>query len=250
MGPTVSTELDRNGVLPLASAHARDFARNGSYLVLRQLAQNVSGFWRFLDSAVSGWEGDRVRNREQLAAQFVGRQLDGTPLAAPAAASRNDNEFGFADNPLGARCPIGAHIRRANPRDSLPFRDARSSLSVTNRHRILRRGRVYGAPLSDPLAATDEGERGLLFTCLNADIGRQFEAIQHGWINDPTFGGLYNEQDPLVGSQPTGGGSLTIGTSPVRRRLHGIPRFVTVRGGGYFFLPSLSALRFLSALSS
>jgi deferrochelatase/peroxidase EfeB len=162
----------------------------------------------------------------------------------PALASSND--FLYADqDPHGFACPIGAHIRRTNPRDSLVPR--KDSLTVSNRHSILRRGRSYGAPLQRFSTESDDGtERGLLFVCANANIARQFEFVQQTWVNSPKFGGLYDDRDPLLGSHGAEGGTLTIPERPVRRRLTGLPRFTTVRGGGYFFLPGIRALRFLA----
>jgi deferrochelatase/peroxidase EfeB len=113
----------------------------------------------------------------------------------------------------------------------------------------MRRGRSYGPRLENPYQ--DDGkERGLFFIALNANIERQFEFIQHAWMNTPFFGTLYDEVDPLVGdpartaAQQT---DLTIPERPLRRRLQGIPQVVTVRAGGYFFLPGIRALEILSA---
>src|SRR5262249_32944536 len=138
------------------------------------------------------------------------------------------------------RCPIGAHIRRANPRDSLDD-DPQQSLRIVNRHRILRRGRPY----------TDGKDAGLHFIALNADIVRQFEFIQQNWINNATFGGLDLEDDPLVGARDgdAGRGQLTLPPPPAGdlwRRVTGLRRFVTVKGGAYFFLPGITALRYLA----
>ena len=93
-------------------------------------------------------------------------------------------------------------------------------------------------------------ERGLYFICLNANIARQFEFIQQTWVNNPKFDGLYDEVDPLIGPREPGGANHTVQAAPVRQRLHGLPRFVTVRGGAYFFLPGIRALRYLASLSS
>jgi len=117
------------------------------------------------------------------------------------------------------------------------------SLRTSNRHRIIRRGRSY----QDRASATGEpGKRGLLFVAINADIGRQFELIQQSWINNSKFNGLQDEKDPIV-SDNDGNGTMTIQATPLRRRIHGLPRFVTVRGGGYFFLPGIKAIDFLAA---
>ena len=203
--------------------------RNGSYLVVRQLAQDVAGFWGFLERLAGGDRAAQVR----LAAKMVGRWPSGAPLAlAPAEDDpvlAEANDFGyFGEDQDGLRCPIGAHVRRANPRDSLdPQPGSAESIAVGKRHRLLRRGREY--------------DQGLHFLCLNANISRQYEFIQHTWINNPHFAGLHDEPDPLV--SPAAGAAFRIPADPIRRRLTGLPRFVTVRGGGYFFLPGVRALR-------
>jgi Dyp-type peroxidase family len=234
--------LDRPG--------GEDFGRNGTYLVVRQLAQDVAGFWTCLDDRTRGADGaSEPERRERLATALVGRWPSGAPLVSSWHRDDpdlgTDNAFGFADvDPHGERCPLGAHIRRSNPRDTL-VPDARRSLELSNLHRILRRGRVYGPGLDDVLV--DDGrERGLFFLCVNANIERQFEFIQHTWLNNPRFGGVNEERDPLVGSCE-GDGTFTIQDVPFRRRISGLPSFVTVRGGAYFFLPGIAALRALGA---
>jgi len=230
----------------------RRFGCNGTYLVARQLAQDVAGFWAFLRDASrdSGGAADD-EGMERLAAKLVGRWRSGAPLVR--AHHRDDpdlgadNSFGYAaTDPFGHRCPIGAHIRRSNPRDALEA-DAGKALVLANLHRILRRGRDYGPALADRFE--DDGrERGLLFLCVNASIDRQFEFVQHSWCNNPKFGGLYDEQDPLLGNEPTDGRSFTLQDAPVRRKVRGMPSFVTVRGGAYFFLPGIQALHTLATL--
>ncbi|TJV05452.1 MAG: peroxidase, partial [Mesorhizobium sp.] len=87
-------------------------------------------------------------------------------------------------------------------------------------------------------------EKGLLFMCLNADIERQYEFIQQTWVSSTSFQGLVAEKDPTIGSRD-GNGRFTIPSWEKVTVLKGIPQFVTTRGGGYFFMPSRSALRFL-----
>ncbi len=225
-----------------------DLGRNGSYLVLRQLAQDVRGFWQWLDGAA---QHDPVA-REKLAATLVGRTLDGTPLAD--APPGDPNAFTYAADPRGSRCPLGAHVRRANPRTAdLPPGEpgfvgwltrtlgfdaqalAQDRVASTRFHRLLRRGREY--------RGTDTG---LYFVCLGANIARQFEFVQAAWLNAPQFAGLHGETDPLVGiREPAQSGfSIPQPTGP-DQRLIGLPQFVTVRGGAYFFLPGIRALRYL-----
>lgn len=239
---------------------APELARNGTYLVFRQLRQDVRGFWRFLDGATRRPDGSPdPHERTRLAAKLVGRWPGGAPLVLspeaddPALAAEND--FGYADlDPHGERCPLGAHIRRANPRDSLdPSPGTEKSLAVNRRHRVLRRGREYGPPLSaeDALredgASTDGDERGLHFICLNGSIQRQFELVQFMWVNNPKFVGLYDDADPLIGPSHPYGGTFTMQTKTLRKHVHGVPRFVSVKGGAYFFMPGIAATRHLAS---
>jgi deferrochelatase/peroxidase EfeB len=256
-----------------------DLGRNGSYLVLRQLRQDAAAFWRFLDSASGGNPDQRVK----LAEKMVGRTQRGEPLAGADAApmSGHDaapkadlNNFTYRNDPHGLRCPLGAHIRRVNPRNAdlppgapgplswlrrtLGFDRAalaQDLVSSTRFHRLLRRGREYGAPPapSQALAAgRDAGEQGLYFICLNANIARQFEFVQGAWVANPRFDGL-NDSDPLLGVRlPALDGSATDAFSIPQadgpdQRLAGLPQFVTVVGGAYFFLPGIRALRYLAA---
>jgi deferrochelatase/peroxidase EfeB len=102
--------------------------------------------------------------------------------------------------------------------------------------------------MNDALTANGRGvdERGLFFMCLNANLARQFEFIQHTWINNPKFAGLYEDPDPITATGPGRGRTFRIPEVPVRRRIYEIPTFVTVRGGAYFFLPGIRALRYLT----
>jgi Dyp-type peroxidase family len=233
-----------------------DFGRNGTYLVFRQLQQHVAEFWRFLDEATRRPEGTSdPEARERLAAKLVGRWMSGAPLvkypsADPHAGTStlsSENDFAY-DEPdaHGFACPIGAHIRRSNPRDALGP-DPQTALKSANRHRLLRRGRSYGHRLDDPFVA-DETERGLHFICLNGDIERQFEFVQQTWLNNTTFAGLHCESDPVVGNQDDTSRRFTVQADPLRLRVENLRSFVTVKGGAYFFLPGLKALRYLTTL--
>jgi Dyp-type peroxidase family len=247
-GIAVDRAADPLWLLPpvLDRASTGDFGRNGTYLVCRQLSQQVGAFRAFLAKAAGGTHTSP--EAEAVAARMTGRWRNGVPLHAgsgdPAELS---NEFGFADDPHGFHCPIGAHIRRANPRDFLGV-DAASSLRSANRHRLIRRGRPYGPPLPADVVEDDGQPRGLFFICLNGDIERQFEFVQQNWINNTAFGGLYSEIDPLVGGH-RGPAYHTVQASAVRQRIAGLGQFVTTRGGQYFFLPSLSSLRYLASIA-
>ncbi|MDQ6942287.1 MAG: Dyp-type peroxidase [Candidatus Eremiobacteraeota bacterium] len=228
----------------------KQLGKNGTYLVFRHTTQDVAGFWHFVDDAAKNVRIDG----ELLAAKIVGRWKSGAPLVlAPDKDPDPDADpekmptdaFGYASDPKGLACPFGAHIRRSNPRDGmLTSGTAAESVQRAARHRLLRRGRSYGPRIGDP-RVDDKVERGLHFICLCADIERQFEFVQQTWLNNPVFGQLVGEVDPLVGAQTAGDAVFTIQAEPVRKRVQNMQCFVTLRGGAYFFLPSIKALRWL-----
>jgi Dyp-type peroxidase family len=239
----------------LAAGDVSDLSRNGTYLVFRQLRQDVAGFWSVLDKLTQHPDGTSdPYERTKLASKMVGRWPSGAPMTLtpdkddPALATANDFAY-FKDDQYGFGCPIGAHIRRANPRDTLdPKPGSAKSVAVGKRHRLLRRGREYGPPFVAGEPGSAEQERGLQFICLNGNIARQFEFLQHTWINNHKFDGLYDDADPLLAPHAPYGGTFTVPAEPVRERYRGLPRFVSVRGGAYFFLPGLRAIRYLSSL--
>jgi deferrochelatase/peroxidase EfeB len=286
-GPVLSPLLDPHNRLPVAAAssdfaintvcESRDIGRNASFLVIRQLEQDVAAFDRYCAD-----EAKRLKERvgpphrvdaNFVAAKLIGRWKDGsslvrhpymplseeidirtqsnvmsrpksgpddkTPVEPPAKPSfRQDNDFLFGEeDPEALRCPFGAHIRRANPRDSFDPGSA-DQIAISNRHRLLRVGRFY---------QPDEGKNpGLLFMCLNADLERQFEFIQQTWLASPSFHGLVGEQDPVIGNAQSYATGFMIPTRDGPVRLKPLPRFVTMRGGGYFFLPGKRLLSFLA----
>jgi Dyp-type peroxidase family len=245
--PVLAHDADPRDQLPRAPDDTRlaDLGRNGSYLVLRQLSQDVDGFWDYVERQ----SGTDPAGRAWLAAKLVGRWPGGAPLVLspdrddPALGAAND--FGYhALDRSGHACPIGAHVRRANPRDSLePAPGTEQSREVNRRHRLLRRGRNWSRPADGSRPA----EQGIHFICLNANLGRQYEFVQHSWINDPSFNGLHEAADPLVGPRYRGGTTFAIQAPPLRARLRELPHFVQVRGGGYFLLPGIRALRYLTS---
>ncbi|KAB7648253.1 Dyp-type peroxidase [Polymorphobacter fuscus] len=150
-----------------------------------------------------------------------------------------DNDFLFGtEDPQGLRCPYGSHVRRANPRDSLSP-GSMEQVDITNRHRILRIGRGF--------AANGDRKSGLMFMCLNGDIERQFEFIQQTWMGSTKFHGLDAETDPIAvtGLPGTNGFTVPVRTGPVA--LAPMPRFITLRGGGYFFVPGRQLIRYLAS---
>lgn len=248
LSPSVAPDEDRGGLLPALPGGRRDLGRNGTYLVFRKLSQDVGAFHTYLRHATARPDGSPdPSSAALLAARMVGRWPGGAPLVAsghddPALA--NENAFSFANDRDGLRCPLGAHVRRCHPRDGLaPGPEA--SAEASRRHRLVRRGRPYGPPLS-PDCPDDGVDRGLLFVVLNANLRRQFEFIQQTWVNNPKFDGLSDEDDPLAGARLKGQAHFTVQRDPLRERHHNLPRFVWPRGGGYFFLPGLQTLHYLA----
>jgi Dyp-type peroxidase family len=220
----------------VTNGHGPDIRRNGTYLVFRQLEQDVPAFRNFVAKVADGL-GETT---DWVAARLLGRCKNGTPLVRELPNTNGkDTKNNFLyhyDDRSGLQCPIGAHIRRANPRDSFGP-DPETALHLSKMHRIIRRGRPYGEQLN---AANADDERGMLFIALNADIAGQFELIQHSWINNPHFSGLYTGTDPI--SHYSDGEAITIQSRPVNLRIDRPKPLVTVRGGAYFFLPGIQAL--------
>lgn len=247
----------REHPFPLPGGQRVEFGFNGTYLVVRKLQQDVAGFWQYCwDAALAERASDVPERSKLIAARMIGRWPNGVPLVEAPDAEREPaaglNDFRFRErDPDGLKCPFGAHIRRAYPRDM--FGDtAKEGLRDANLHRIVRRGRAYGPKLPGDMPRRDDGqERGLYFMALNANLRRQFEFIQQTWINSCKFAGLSSERDPLIGKeafdfddQPVPR-SFTVQARPVRQRYEGLPKVVQVKGGEYFFMPSLRALNYL-----
>lgn len=259
---------DELGRLP-AMPKPAELGMNGTYLVLRKLRQNVAGFWNSMEEharKVLGSEG----TSERLAALMLGRWPSGCPVSLSpekddlgiAADPSQVNAFNYDADPDGRACPVGAHVRRTNPRD-LKLDDKGNVViePLSTRHRMIRRGLPYGEPLND--RQDDERDRGLMFIALVADIGRQFEFMQRNWINsgdplrldrtdrDPLTGNNRDERDVPPEAHPGRPHPETprkfgVPASPRLPWALNLPEFVTTRGGDYFFLPSLTALRRLA----
>jgi Dyp-type peroxidase family len=256
------------------------WARNGSFLVFRRLRQDVAAFWRSMAekaAELSSKEGfDDLKDPRKLAAIIVGRWPSGAPIMRTPDLDDNtfsheiaNDHFRFdqpsrltrmrpgqpADSlplapadPNGFICPHAAHIRKVNPRDA-PTEQG-SATDVLAR-RILRRGIPFGAPLNDPFRPEDPlaGNRGLLFLSYQTSIEEQFEFIVKNWMNkadapEDTPGG----HDMLVGHNSSSGGRQCLlrrirGNEILEARVTVNERWIVPTGGGYFFCPSLSALR-------
>jgi deferrochelatase/peroxidase EfeB len=244
---------------------------NGSFNAFRVLEQKVQEFEDFLTASAqqlmagplaeqvlppgveATWSPPTTRleaMRELVAAKLLGRWRNGVPLAlsptsptpTPPIDETELNNFGYAADPDGQRCPIASHIRRSNPRD------ARIVQRNTNHaRRIVRRGIPYG-PVYDP--ATPHIERGLLGSFVCASLTGQFEALQYDWMNlglqDPRITG---SNDPLLGNNEPDFSSFTFPVGNEMVTFRGFQRFVHTRGGAYLFQPSISAIRHLGGLS-
>lgn len=242
---------------------------NGSFDAFRVLAQDVRAFEDFLDRSaeqierhpgapalvvdadVARWGSARAALRELVAAKLLGRWRNGVPLERsphtasphPAIPENELNDFGYATDVDGARCPIGSHIRRANPRDA---RIVQRSAGHTRR--LIRRGMPYGPPFDVDDASNHGAGRGLLGNFLCASLVAQFEALQYDWLNlgmqDPR---ITATNDPLVGANDEAFSRFSFPVGDDTVHLNGFSRFVTTRGGAYFFLPSVPALRHLGS---
>jgi Dyp-type peroxidase family len=213
------------------------WAEAGSFLVFRQIAQDVALFRRTVDREARSTD----LSPEQLAAKLVGRQANGAKIDAPEAAPARQRITGddFAADPEGRRIPLFAHVRKVHPQTG--------GAADTVGRRMLRRGIPYGPPLPEGVMDDDGAERGLLFLAYQASIAEQFEHVQRRWINDPDL--------PVPGAGP----DAMVSTGELDRRVSlqreggSVPltleQFVVVRGGGYFFAPSIPALTYLADTS-
>ena len=233
-------EPDEDGSIHQTPAH-RLLRRGSTFLVFRKLEQDVAGFRMFLAKQRPGSSADQ----DKLAAQLMGRWPSGTslitapdqPLDLGTHADNRINDFLYAaDDPQGLSCPLGSHVRRANPRDI-------GGTDGVRRHRILRRGISYGGPLLPKGVLGDGNKRGLLFIAANSRIDVQFELIQSRWMNSGEFLGQAGlNRCPIIGANSGGQADAFLEAGAVAP-VTGLPRFVITRGGDYFFAPGLSALK-------
>jgi deferrochelatase/peroxidase EfeB len=217
--------------------------RNGSFLAYLMMEEHVGRFRDFLRQ-----NGATQEEQELVAAKLMGRWRSGAPLVL--APEKDDPELGgdFQRNndfnygkmdPHGYGCPLGAHARRMNPRDTA---------ANMQRRKMIRRGGTYGPHLPED-APEDGAERGIAAFIGCASLVRQFEFAMNVWANDPNFHELGNERDPIFGTQD-GTYDMTIPKRPIRKKIKGLPAFTTIRGGAYFFLPGIRALRYLATLEN
>ena len=258
------------GPISPAKSTAPDWARNGSYLVFRKLAQDVRGFRKHVAELARAHH----KTTDLMGAKLVGRYASGCPLetrsfgegleapsvdpgiANPALADSDflNNNFEFGDDEDGAICPRAAHIRKAYPRDEITtdgvevLKDEDSE-SNTQTHRLLRRGIPYGESLGSGTDGEPTDPRGLCFLAYQADIERQFEFVQSSWVNATEFPNEPRDkdklvvpagQDPIIAQSASGPFELRPGS---KRKEITVNHFVQTRGGGYFFQPSIKKLK-------
>lgn len=218
------------------------FGRNGSYLAVQQILQDVGEFRRF-DAA-----NPPAGNEPSVVEKMIGRRKDGRPLQVVPNTLEPDDPFGFHTNdPHGFQCPIGAHVRRANPRDSV-LDAGEQRPAPGNLHRLLRRSRPFvstGAADDRVPPAQPAAEVGIFFIAVVADLSRQFEFVKRGWIGNARFGNLSGEVDPLLGR--ASGRHFTMPGQPTGSRVHALPDLTRTQGGGYFFMPALGTLKRIAA---
>ncbi len=234
-------------------APADQLGQNGTFVAFRILEQDCHGFEQFL-AAASQQTG---LDPELIAAKLCGRWRNGVPLALspetpdPTLPVEQYNSFDYAptealpdayDDKRGYRCPIGAHIRRMNPRHAVVA--GNSGL----KRRIVRRGLPYGPPY-DPANPHDGIERGLLGIFIGVSLKDQFEFLMADWSNKGSFApGLRGTRDPVIGDNPDGATFLMPVEGSKTVEIAGLSRFVRCRGSAYAFLPSVTALKYLSTL--
>ena len=284
-GEFILGQVDEGQEFPVATEPA-GFARNGTFMVWRKLREDVDTFNAEIRRQAALWmQQTGVTNDEEafetICAKMVGRWRDtGIPLMVAPTWQDHENAkkqwgdclemflrkprdskevqrlaeyakmltgFRYGDDLDGSKCPFGAHIRRANPRDMLDplLSKTEGSSTLTNRRRMLRRGLPYADP---------DGDKGVIFMGICSSLFRQFEFMQQQWMNYGLDLEAGNDSCPLIGSRsqfdksaipakhviPAGGANATTFIAA------GLPEFVTTRGGDYFFLPSMTAVRMIA----
>jgi deferrochelatase/peroxidase EfeB len=237
----------------------RELGLNGSFACFKMIETDVVGFENFLQS-----NKDKI-DPELHAAKICGRWRNGVPLMlspetdSPAGGispeQMNNYEYVNADgsgDPKGLRCPVGAHMRRINPRGQ-PVTGQGVPGGSNNTHRLIRRGMPYG-PVYDPTKPYDGIERGLLGYFINSSIENQYEFVLGHWVNDSEFAGAVRlnpkSKDPMIGTQDPAESVFVIpqasGAPPIK--ITGFSTFITTKAAAYCFLPSITAIKFISGL--
>ncbi|MDB5967912.1 MAG: putative peroxidase [Hydrocarboniphaga sp.] len=237
----------------------------GSYFIFRKLEQNVRGFKK-REQDIADALIPKGGNRELPGAMLVGRFEDGTPITMSNSARGTSppNDFNY-DGDNGSRCPFHSHIRKTNPRGS----GGAEQQEKERLHLMARRGITYEdiardvhpeeLPEVESSAEFDEHvaphlpERGvgLLFMAYNSVIADQFKFAQRFWANSDRF--PVGKPDAANGIDPVIGQAAVVGSQriPVEwdmpdkkdgADIH-FSGFVKMKGGEYFFSPSLTFLK-------
>jgi Dyp-type peroxidase family len=234
---------DEAGELPVAPV-PHILASNGTFMAYRKLHQNVATFRAYLEEHGKLYGG----GKEKLAAKFVGRWRDGTPLELSPDAEdpsitqdpKKSTNFTYGPDAEGMRCPISAHMRRVHPRDAFGFNG-----KLIDRRRITRRGLPYGRFAAEDESVTDAEDHGVIFMALNASLSRQFEFVQQQWVEYGNDAHQGNDKDMLMGNHGGRGKFVVQGDRSAANPPYvcaNLPNFVELRGGDYFFIPSITAL--------
>jgi Dyp-type peroxidase family len=257
LGHPDEAQEDADGTVP------SEITRNGTFMVYRKLHQNIARFNDFISRSAGTYAGITGTTHDDavdfIKAKMIGRWKDGVPVAVaptivkwrefsamlkampdgPAKQLKYVN-FTYSDDPEGIKCPVTSHIRRVYPRDGL---NPGVTSTLSNRRRIVRRGLPYGQTVND-----DSSEHGIIFMAMCSSLSRQYEFVQQQWLNYGLDANAGNDTCPLLGNRE-GDAKFVIPVDPKSGEapfiLSNIPQFVETRGGDYFFLPSMTALRMI-----
>jgi Dyp-type peroxidase family len=224
--------------------YGKDDLSYGSYFVFCKLEQDVRGF----KEAVRQLAVQLSIDEKLAAALVVGRFTDGTPVlirGTDGLPTPIPNNFNYLNDPDGQRCPLHAHIRKTNPRG-----ETTGDVEVERGRRIVRRGITYGArdkePKDEPtIEELPRKDVGLLFMCFQSDIESQFEFLQKRWANHEDHLVPGTGVDPVIGNHRdlTKPQRWQVAWGSSYKKAFAFRDFVTLKGGEYFFAPSISALK-------
>ena len=204
----------------------------GSYLVFRKLEQDIDGW----NAEVMNVASALHENPDLIGTYAVGRFKDGTPAInhnTSQGSNPIENDFDYSADMTGSKCPFHAHIRKSNPRGDTT-RKFGVPLEKEKEHRISRRGIPY---------VDINVNKGLLFMCYQGSIVNQFDFMQNNWVDNPDFLNTDNGIDAVIGQ----GNNLNKNWPTIYggngRQTLSFGKFVHMKGGEYFFTPSISFLK-------
>lgn len=265
--------------VPTSEDTQNDLVKNGSFLVVRRLNQDVKLFYEETDRISSELQASgqfQEYNPEFLRAKFIGRYKNGSPLVRNDQANdqyenKLSNLFNYKENipditlfngevikgcpadSQGLRCPLPSHIRKVNPRDSPTDQGASSN---TMKFRILRRGIPFGSQydFKNPANVSNNEERGLFFLCYQTSIEHQFELLMNRWVNSPINPEENKGFDMLLGNNNTAKNKkmwFEIQNKKLEsKKLTAINNWIFPTGGQYFFVPSISLINKITSATN